>query len=184
MYIRLACTDGVVGAAPGQRIAPQAVVRVAVATCVVSGTCLLEAPLLRTIIKQSPARRWQRTLAIGFLAWNLLGAYACFQQIELRTRRASPPLRYEEAIYAHLPFIYDCLFVGAEITGLIGAVLFISRKRSARAWFVASLLFITLQFGYLFAATELLARQGPGALLFPLLVFAIGVTQMWAASAN
>jgi fermentation-respiration switch protein FrsA (DUF1100 family) len=121
---------------------------------------------------------------MGFLAWNLLGAYACFQQIGLRTARTGQPQGNEEALYAHLPLIYDCLFVGAEFTGLVGALLLISRKASAWNWFAASLLFITLQFGYLFATTELLARQRPRVLLFPLLVIGVSIAQIRAASAR
>jgi hypothetical protein len=134
-------------------------------------------------MNKATAPGWHRPLAIGFLAWNLLGAYACFQQLELtagKTRLSDP---YEQALYAQLPFIYNCFFLAAEITGLVGAALLALPKRSARLWFLASLLFITLQFGFLFATTELLAAEGPRAILFPLLVFGIGVIQVWAASA-
>jgi hypothetical protein len=126
--------------------------------------------------------KWIRPLAVGFIAWNALGAYACVQQFALRTGGASLTDPFEQALYSHLPLTYDYLFVGAETCGLVGAVLLLLGRSAARAWLGASLIFIILQFGYLFATTDLLAHEGPGATLFPLFVIIMGAIQLWTAA--
>jgi len=126
--------------------------------------------------------KWIRPLAVGFIAWNALGAYACAQQIALRTGGATLTDPFEQALYSHLPLTYDCLFVGAETSGLVGAVLLLLGRAAARAWLGASLIFIILQFGYLFATTDLLAHEGPRAMSLPLFVIIMGAIQLWAAA--
>ena len=124
--------------------------------------------------------RWVRPAALGFCAWNLLGAYACISQLRVTAGAARLANPYEQSLYAHLPLVYDALFVGAEISGLVGAVLLLARRSAARSWFVASLIFIVLQFGQLLG-TDLLAHQGPRAAAFPLFVLAMGAVQVWTA---
>lgn len=126
--------------------------------------------------------KWIRPLAVGFIAWNALGAYACVQQFALRTGGARLTDPFEHALYSHLPLTYDYLFVGAETCGLVGAVLLLWGRSAARAWLGASVIFIVLQFGYLFANTDLLAHEGPRATLFPLFVLIMGAIQLWAAA--
>jgi hypothetical protein len=133
-------------------------------------------------MKRELLSKWIRPLAVGFIAWNALGAYACVQQIALRAGGASLTDPFEQALYSHLPWTYDCLFVGAETSGLVGAVLLLLGRSAARAWLAASLIFIILQFGYLFATTDLLAHEGPRATFFPLFVTIMGAIQLWAAA--
>jgi hypothetical protein len=133
-------------------------------------------------MKRELLSKWTRPLAVAFIAWNALGAYACFQQIALRTGGASLTDPFERALYSHLPLTYDCLFVGAETSGLVGAILLLLGRPAARAWLGASLTFIILQFGYLFATTDLLAHEGPKATFFPLFVIIMGAIQLWAAA--
>jgi hypothetical protein len=125
--------------------------------------------------------KWVRPLAVGFVGWNALGAYACVQQMALRTGGASLTDPFEQALYSHLPLTYNCLFVGAETSGLVGAVLLLLGRSAARVWLGASLIFLILQFGYLFATTDLFAHEGPRATIFPLFVIIMGTVQLWAA---
>jgi len=123
-----------------------------------------------------------RPLAVVFIAWNVLGAYACVQQLALRTGGARLTDPFEQALYSHLPLTYDCLFVAAETSGLVGAVLLLLGRPPARAWLGASLLFVILQFSYLFATTDLFAHEGSKATFFPLFIIVMGTIQLWVAA--
>ncbi len=125
--------------------------------------------------------RWVRPAAIAFLAWDLLGAYACVRQLRVSAGAAKLTDPYAQSLYAHLSPVYDALFVGAEICGLVGAILLLMGRPGARSWFVASLIFIALQFADLLGATDLLAHEGLRAAAFPALVLAMGAVQVWAA---
>jgi len=133
-------------------------------------------------MKRQLLSKWIRPLAVAFIAWNALGAYACFQQIALRTGGASLTDPFEQALYSHLPLTYDCLFVGAETSGLVGAILLLLGRSAARAWLGASLIFIIFQFGYLFATTDLLSHEGLRSTFFPLFVIIMGTIQLLAAA--
>lgn len=120
-------------------------------------------------------------MAIGLCAWNLLGAYACIRQLRVTGGAAVLANAYEQSLYAHLPLVYDGLFVGAEISGLVGAGLLLIGRPTARAWFAASLMFVIVQFGQLLGTTDLLAHEGPRATAFPIFVVAMGLFQVWIA---
>ncbi|MCK1323591.1 hypothetical protein IVA94_22365 [Bradyrhizobium sp. 156] len=126
--------------------------------------------------------KWIRPLAVGFIAWNALGSFACLQQIAISMGRASLTDPFQQKLYGQIPLTYDCLFVAAETSGLVGAILLLLRRSAARVWLGASLIFIVLQFGYLFATTDLLSHEGLKAIFFPLFVIAMGVIQLWAAA--
>lgn len=133
-------------------------------------------------MRQNVPSKWLRPLAIGLLLWNLLGAYACLQQLRSTAGVESLADPYQQTLYSSLPPIYGWLFVGAEVTGVLGAGSLVAMKRIAQPLFIASLTFIALQFGYLFTTTNLLSHEGLRATLFPLLVFSIGVTQVCVAA--
>jgi hypothetical protein len=134
-------------------------------------------------MKQNAPPKWFRPLAIVLLLWNLLGAYACVQQFRVSAGTASLTDPYQQKLYSSLPPIYDWLFVGAEVTGIAGAIALLGMMSTARPFFGVSLAFIVLQFGYLFATTDLVFHAGFAATVFPLLVFSIGLLQIWAANA-
>ena len=56
------------------------------------------------------------------------------------------------------------------------------RSATARVLFIVSLIAIMVQFGYLFAATDLLAVKGAGVVLpFPIFITVIAGVQVWFA---
>jgi hypothetical protein len=135
------------------------------------------------MMKQNTSPKWFRPLAVGLLLWNLLGAYACVQQFRVSAGIASLTDPYQQNLYSSPPPFYNWLFVGAELTGIAGAISLVGMKSNARPFFIVSLAFIVLQFGYLFATTNLVSHTGFSATVFPMLVFSIGLLQIWAANA-
>jgi hypothetical protein len=134
-------------------------------------------------MKQSTLPKWFRPLAIGFLLWNLLGAYACVQQLRVSAGVTSLADPYQQKLYSTLPPVYGWLFVGAEVNGVAGAISLVATKRTAGLFFITSVTFIVVQFGYLFVTTDLLSHEGSSAVLFPFLVLSIGLLQIWTANA-
>ena len=125
---------------------------------------------------------WIRPSAVGFIAWNGLGSFACVQQIAIGMGRVSLTDPFQQTLYSHLPWAYNCFFVAAEMSGLVGAILLLLRRPAARPWLGASLIFIVLQFGYLFATTDLLSHEGLKAIFFPLFVIAMAIIQLCVAA--
>ncbi|CUS45024.1 hypothetical protein MGWOODY_Smn952 [hydrothermal vent metagenome] len=57
-----------------------------------------------------------------------------------------------------------------------------TRSRAVRILFIVSLVAAAIQFGYLFATTDIIAHKGAGTVLpFPILILAIGVFSIWFA---
>jgi hypothetical protein len=49
----------------------------------------------------------------------------------------------------------------------------------AVAWMLFGVMAVIVQFGYLFLAMDTLRLLGPGAMVFPLVVFLVGVFLLW-----
>ena len=129
-------------------------------------------------VRQGPL--WFR-LATGVLvAWGLFGCFMCLQQVRLGADAMGHATSYDRALYAALPGWYDPLFAVAVLTGLVGAVLLFMRRASARRFLIASLVAMIVQFGWLFASTDIVAHKGVGATLgFPLLIVGVAAFTLW-----
>lgn len=119
----------------------------------------------------------------GVLAlWNAIGCYFCYMQFIHGPEAMGPATEYDLALYASLPGSYNYVFALAVITGLLGAIVLLTRSRAVRILFIVSLVAAVIQFGYLFATTDIIAHKGAGTVLpFPILILAIGVFSIWFA---
>ena len=133
-------------------------------------------------ITQSRPPGWYWIVAVILLLWNLVGAYACIQQFRLGAEAMGPATAYDRALYASLPVWYNWVFAAAEVTGVSAALALFVRLAFARPLFVASLIAVIVQFGYLFAATDIIARKGVWTIYFPLFIAAMGVVEVWFSS--
>ncbi|HEX8383301.1 MAG TPA: hypothetical protein VF592_08000 [Sphingomonas sp.] len=120
------------------------------------------------------APAWLRVLAVVLILWGVAGCYACLQQFRLGANAMGPASAADRALHAGLPGWYGPLYATATITGLLGAIALLIRSRLAMPLFTASLVAAVVQFGHIFAATDLIARKGVAATVpFPLFVIAV-----------
>jgi hypothetical protein len=119
----------------------------------------------------------------GVLAlWSAIGCYFCYMQFIHGAEAMGPATAYDLQLYASLPAWYNYVFALAVITGLLGAIGLLTRSRAVRILFIVSLVAAVIQFGYLFATTDVIAHKGAGATLpFPIVIIAIGIFSVWFA---
>lgn len=128
-----------------------------------------------------PMPVWFRIVAIGLLVWGAAGCFACYQQFRLGADAMGPADAYQRALYAALPVWYNAVYAVAVGTGLLGALALLARSVLARPLFVISLVAVVVQFGWLFATTDILAHRGIGTAAFPLVIAAIAVAAILLA---
>ena len=136
---------------------------------------------MATYLRQKPPA-WFWVLAVVFLLWGAMGVFACIQQFRLGADAMGPASDYDRTLYESLPAWYNYVYALAVGTGFLGAVALLMRSATARVLFIVSLIAIMVQFGYLFAATDLLAVKGAGVVLpFPIFITVIAGVQVWFA---
>ena len=123
---------------------------------------------------------WFRITAVILLLWGIAGCYACFQQFRFGADAMGPATDYDRALYASLPVWYNAIYAVAVGTGLLGALALLMRSVLAVPLYAISLIAVVIQFGWLFATTDIVAVRGAGAVLpFPILIAAIGAFALW-----
>ena len=129
-------------------------------------------------VRQGPL--WFRLTTGALVAWAPIGCFMYLQQVRLGADAMGRASAYDRALYAALPSWYDPLFAVAVLAGLVGAVLLFMRRASARPFLIASLGATIVQFGWLFASTDIVARKGASATFgLPLVIVVIAVFTLW-----
>lgn len=121
---------------------------------------------------------WFRVVAMVLVLWGLMGAYACIQQFRLGAEAMGPATDYDRQLYASMPAWYNWVYALAVSTGLAGAVALLIGRRAALPLFIASLVFVVIQFGYLFATSDIVAVKGVWTTYFPAFIVVVGVVQI------
>ena len=124
---------------------------------------------------------WFWAIAIILLLWSLMGVFACIQQFRLGAEAMGPATDYDRALYASMPAWYNWVYAVAVGAGAAGAVALLLRRALARPLFVVSLIFVVIQFGYLFATTDIITAKGVWTTYFPLFIAAVGIFEIWFA---
>ncbi|WP_326523925.1 hypothetical protein [Sphingomonas sp.] len=132
-------------------------------------------------IRQAP-RTWFWVVAIVLLLWGAMGCYACFQQFRLGAEAMGPASDYDRALYASLPAWYNWIYAVAVGAGFLGSVALLLRSGAARTLYLISLIAVLIQFGWLFATSDIVAAKGAGVVLpFPIFIACVAVFQIWFA---
>lgn len=121
---------------------------------------------------------WFRVVAVVLVLWNLAGAYACIQQFRLGAEAMGPATDYDRQLFAAMPVWYNWVFAAAEVTGVAGAVALLIGRRIALPLLIASLVFVVIQFGYLFATSDIIAVKGVWTTYFPAFIAAVSLVQI------
>jgi len=127
------------------------------------------------------APAWYRIAAIMLLLWALAGCYACVQQFRFGADSTGVASDYDHALYASLPIWYNALYAVAVGCGLLGAVALLARSVLAIPLTTLSLVGVMVQFGWLFATSDIVAVKGAWTTIFPLVIVAIAAASVWLA---
>lgn len=136
---------------------------------------------MATYLRQKPPV-WFWVVGIVLLAWGAIGVFACIQQFRLGADAMGPADDYYRALYDRLPAWYNIVYAVATGAGLLGSAALLARSPLARPLYIVSLIAVVVQFGWLFATTDMVAVRGFAATaLFPILIVAIALFQIWFA---
>lgn len=124
---------------------------------------------------------WFLTVAGLLVLWNLMGVFACIQQFRLGADAMGDATAYDRALFATLPVWYNWVYAVAVGAGLAGAIALAIGHAMARPLLAVSLVAAVVQFGYLFATTDIIAAKGVWVTYFPLFVIAVCAAQLWLA---
>ena len=129
-------------------------------------------------VRQGPL--WFRITTGVLVIWALIGCFLCLQQVRLGADAMGRATAYDRALYAALPTWYDPLFAVAVVTGLVGAILLFMRRAIARPFLIVSLVATIVQFGWLFATTDIVAHKGAAETMgFPIVIIAVAAFALW-----
>jgi hypothetical protein len=125
---------------------------------------------------------WYWVLAALLTLWGLMGVYACYLQVTIGADAMGEASGYDRALYNSLPDWYNWVYGIAVGAGFLGGVALLARSRLAQTLFLASLIAVLIQFGWLFATTDIVAAKGAAATVpFPLFITAVAAFSVWFA---
>lgn len=124
---------------------------------------------------------WFVVVVVLLLLWGAMGVFACVQQFRLGADAMGPASDYDRALYARLPVWYNAVYAVAVGTGFLAALALLARSTLAIPLATISLVAVIVQFGWLFATTDMIAVKGVWVTYFPLLIAAIALFSLWLA---
>lgn len=124
---------------------------------------------------------WFVAVVVLLLLWGAMGVFACVQQFRLGADAMGPASDYDRALYARLPIWYNAVYAVAVGAGFLAALALLARSTLAIPLAAISLVAVIVQFGWLFATTDIIAVKGVWVTYFPLLIAAIALFSLWLA---
>ncbi|KRG69985.1 hypothetical protein [Pseudoxanthomonas dokdonensis] len=133
-------------------------------------------------VTRSPGRMFMIVAIIAVL-WNLLGVFMFIMQVTLSPAAIASMPAAQQAVYQAIPVWTNIAFGVAVLSGLVGSVGLLLKKRWAVPVFALSLLAVLVQAAGNYMSTPLWQVTGPSGLVMPLLVAAIAL-YLWRYAAN
>jgi len=124
--------------------------------------------------------RWP---AILFLLWTLMGCAAFIMQSMQDVAELAKTDPYQAQIWSAMPIWAWFSYAIAVIAGTLGAVALLLRRRVAVILSLLCVIAVLVQFYYTFFMTDLLAMRGFSTLIFPLVIIALALAQLFYARA-
>ncbi|MGQ0589268.1 MAG: hypothetical protein ACT4N8_07030 [Sphingosinicella sp.] len=124
---------------------------------------------------------WFRAVAVLAVLWNLIGVWSYLGHVG-----TVPPMQEmtpeQQVLMATIPTWVTGAFALAVFTGLIGSLGLLLSKAWARLVLIVSLVCIVVQMGWVLFVSEARAVEGSQAFVMPILITAIALLLVWAAS--
>ncbi len=125
---------------------------------------------------------WFSIVGVVLALWGAIGVFMCFQQIRLGADAMGPADAYYRTLYGALPLWYNWVYAVAVGAGFLGSVALLMRSAIARPLYILSLVAVVVQFGWLFATTDIIAVRGfIETAALPIVILAVAVFQVWLA---
>lgn len=130
-------------------------------------------------IRQAPPR-WLTIVAVLLLLWGAAGLLAFYSDVTMSETAAARLSDYDRALLASRPGWFLWVYGAAVWAQFFGGLALLLRRRLARPLFAVALLSVVIQFGYIFAATDIVAVKGAANVVpFPVLIAAVTATGLW-----
>lgn len=125
---------------------------------------------------------WYYIVVTLLILWSAAGCYFCVLQFRLGADAMGDATTYDRALYATLPFWYNWCYAIAVFGSAAGGIALLARAKVARPIMLVALIAIVVQFGYLFATTDLIKHKGFAMTVpFPAFIVAVGIFAWWFA---
>ena len=122
---------------------------------------------------------WFWIAAIVITLWGALGVAAFYMDVAMSDAAKAQLSDYDRTLLASRPSWFVWLYAVATISGLLGGIALLARSAYARLFFIVSLIGVILQFGWIFAVTDLIAVKGfVVACAFPIFIAIVAVLQL------
>jgi hypothetical protein len=122
---------------------------------------------------------WFYVAAVILILWECIGCYAYVSQVSMTPADLAQLPAAQRDIWAMMPSWVTSAYALAVWLGLAGGISLLLRYRIARSLFVVSLIAVTVQFGWTFAATPILTSIGLTVAIFPAFIIAVGAMAVW-----
>ncbi len=125
---------------------------------------------------------WFWIVSVLILLWGAIGVFAFYTDVTMNAEMLATLDDYDRAMYLERPTWFATVYGLATWGGFLGGVALLLRRRLAMIVFLLSAVAIVVQFGWVFGVTDLIAEKGVWTLIFPAVILAIAIFQIWFAS--
>lgn len=123
--------------------------------------------------------RWYWIVSGLAVVWMLFGVVAWLMDLMTDAAALAQMSEAQQEVFASRPQWVFIVYAIAIFSGLVGTVGLLMRKAWATPVLGISLAAVIVQFGYIFLFMDTIRLLGASVVLFPLIIFAIGVALLW-----
>ncbi len=116
------------------------------------------------------------------LAWNLIGVASYLASVMISPEALETLTEAERALYSDTPAWVTGAYAIAVFAGTLASIALLLKKAWAAPLFVVSLVGILVQMGHGFFMSDMLAVQGAGAAVLPILIIIVAIYLLWYAN--
>jgi hypothetical protein len=125
--------------------------------------------------------KWFLPVSIVVLLWMLVGIGGFIVDLMMTPEDWAKLPEGQQQLYASRPaFLYACYAV-ATVSGIVGAILLVMRRRAAVATLALSLVAVIVQFGYTIWGLDAPAVAGNGIYGLASFIVLAGAGSLWVA---
>lgn len=119
--------------------------------------------------------KWFKIVAIILLVWNVLGLLSFFDHIGTTEEALAKLSLAEQELYGRYPLWTKIVFGMAVVTGFLGALFLVLKRKAAYLLFGISLISILIQMGHSIFIAKAPEVYGAMSYVMPLMVILIAI---------